>query len=834
MKKNNYTFRLLLGLVFSLQAVLLFSQSNQYLHFDGVDDHVILQDGSQYFSGTNQLTMAGWFYCDQLAYGQGYFGFRIGSGNAEFYIIQLNNGVLECRLKTTTGLWEYVSPANTAIPQVWQHIAWVFDVNVVRLYVNGALIGSSAASGIFQGENVPFAIGRSLLSSLNFYFGGRIDEVNVWNKALTQAEIQDIMDNELSGSENDLGLYYKFNQGEPGGNNTTITHLICEIGDGERDGALLNFALTGETSNFNGTLDPGYQAISFPQIPNKLTIDEPFEIEATATSGLEVIFEVLSGPATIEGNLVTLTGEAGQVSIQANQPGDDQYDPAAPVVNHFQVIDPYTHAPVIDARHPLPGNVYVSTLSEIRLTAIATIEYPELFNVDGVQFIAGGQTIPASDPYDNGYYTAWWMPSSYGNHTITVVAENNFGATTSQNININIIEPANDVEVIAAEGVWLNTAVATAVVESELPSFLGSFDQITAHLEVTCPPGGCGEWDRLASIDVKGHDGIWFEIIRYITPYGVACNHSIDLTDYASLLHGKVNFRFNCVTFDNGFEYKLSFNYRKGNPTYLYSTVYEVWKDNYQFGDYANLQPVEDWEFQYPENALASTLKLVSTGHGWGNLNTSNAAEFYNATHHIWVNGSQTFTQPNWNVCNPNPDGCQPQSGTWFHNRAGWCPGAIAPWFTFNMTPFISAGNVNLQYVFFENYVDFCHPNHPDCVTGVTCSDCNDGFNPNLEVACNLVVFSDNYFVGIKDPAVVSQLTVKPNPSTGLFELSVSGAPEMKNSSARLLNMTGVLLRQFEWNGNAMQLDLSSYPKGMYLLMVQTPEKNEVLKLIVQ
>jgi hypothetical protein len=170
MKKNNYTFRLLLALIFSLQAGLLFSQSNQYLHFDGVDDHVILQNGSQYFSGTNQLTMTGWFYCDQLAYGQGYFGFRIGSGNGEFYIIQLNNGVLECRLKTTTGLWEYVSPANTAIPQVWQHVAWVFDVNVVRLYVNGSLIGSSPASGIFQGENVPFAIGRSILSSLGFLF----------------------------------------------------------------------------------------------------------------------------------------------------------------------------------------------------------------------------------------------------------------------------------------------------------------------------------------------------------------------------------------------------------------------------------------------------------------------------------------------------------------------------------------------------------------------------------------------------------------------------------------------------------------------------------------
>ena len=129
-------------------------------------------------------------------------------------------------------------------------------------------------------------------------------------------------------------MYYKFNQGEPGGNNTAITHLTSEIGSGERDAELMNFALEGETSNFNGELNVGYQAISFPQITSKLTTDEPFEIEATATSGLEVIFEVLSGPATIDGNIVTVTG-AGEVAIEANQPGDDTYDPAEPVHKYF-------------------------------------------------------------------------------------------------------------------------------------------------------------------------------------------------------------------------------------------------------------------------------------------------------------------------------------------------------------------------------------------------------------------------------------------------------------------------------------------------------------------
>lgn len=816
------------------QPDALLAQSNQYLHFDGEDDFVILENGSQYFSGTNQLTMTGWFFCDELKYGQGYMGFRIGSGQAEFYLIQLNNGVMECRLQTTTGLHEYVTPANTVIPQVWQHWAWVFDVNVIRLYVNGNLVGSSPASGIFQGENVPFAIGKSLLGGFNFVYGGRVDEVTAWNKALTQAEIQDIMDNELTGGEDGLQLYYKFNQGEPGGNNTSITHLICEIGGSERDAELMNFALMGETSNFNGTLNPGYQAISFPQIPHHLTIDPPFEIEATATSGLPVFFEVLSGPASIEGNLVTLTGEPGEVVIEATQPGDNQYDPAAPVINTFLVIDPDSHVPEIDPRHPLSGDVYVSNLSQIRLSAVSTIEFPELFWVQNVQFVINGQTISAHDPLGTGHYTAWWTPPAYGNYTLTIVSNNNFGASATEVVNINIMSSASSMQVVAAEGVWLNTANYTQTVEAELPSFLGAFDQITATLELSCPTGGCGEWDRLASIDAKSHDGEWFEIIRYITPYGVPCSHSIDLTDYASLLHGKVSFRFNCQTFDNGFLWKLTLNYQPGEPDFLYSTVFQVWQDTYPFGDYANLQPVEEWDFQFPSNAVASTLKLVSTGHGWGQNNTGNAAEFYEATHHVWVNGDQTFTQHNWNVCNPNPDGCQPQNGTWFHNRAGWCPGSIAPWFDFNMTPFIAEGNVNLKYVFYEDYVDLCHPNHPDCVTGVTCSDCDDGYNPHLEVACNLVVFSNDYFVGVKKEALASEITVRPNPSAGVVEILGKGAIIGTNSTIRLMNITGNMLEQYRWNGAAIQLDLSHHPKGIYFLVIQTPEKNEVKKLILQ
>lgn len=835
MKKFNPGFKLLLIIVLMLQPFLLVSQSNQYLHFDMVDDFVQLPNGSQYVSGTNALSITGWFYCDALAYGQGYMGFRAGSGTAEFYLIQLNNGVMECRIVTTAGFFEYVSPVNTVIPQVWQHIAWIYDGTAIKLYVNGIMKGSKPASGTFLGPAVTFGIGKSILGGFNFVYGGRVDEVTVWDKALSQTEIQDMMANELTGTEANLQLYYKFNQGVPGGNNTSITKLDCEIGTGDRDGDLMNFSLTGATSNFNGTLDPGYQAISFPQIADHLTTDPPFNIEATATSGLQVLFEVLSGPATISGNTITLTGAPGEVSIKATQPGNGTFNAAVPVINKFMVLDPMLHVPEIDVRHPLAGDVYVPALSKILLSVYSTIAYPALFNVQEVKFRINSETIPAQT-FHNGHFIAWWTPPNWGNYTLTIISTNNYGASAEETININIVADASNMEVIAAQNVWLNPNNVTQTVEAELPSYLGAFDQINATLSVTCPPGGCGEWDRVASVDLKGHNGQWYEIIRYITPYGVACSHSINLTDYMSLLLGKAEFRFNCATLDNGYYYKLTLNYTKGTPPYLYSSVHEVWNEVYPFGDYANLQPVEDQTFEFPDEAVAAKLKLVSTGHGWGDLNTSNAAEFYDATHHIWVNGEETFDQHNWYDCSPNPDACQPQNGTWYHNRAGWCPGAIAQWFDFNMTPYIAGQNVDLKYVFYENYVDLCHPNHPNCVTGVTCTDCDDGFNPVLDVACNLVVFSDNPLLTGMDNKLskTSQINVRPNPASGSIEVYSVGATPMQTSQIELLTIAGKTVSQFTWNGKSLQLDVSQYPRGIYILKIRTNLGSEMKKLILQ
>ncbi len=831
MKKTLLKICMLVSMI-SASTATLNAQSNQYLDFDGIDDFVQVTNASANIVGTPAISMTGWFYDNALGYGQGMMGFR-GSGGG-FYMIELNNGTIECRFINSAGtLYEVVAPANTIIPQTWQHYAWVYGGGQLTLYLNGNVVGTKAAAGSIAATTIPFGIGKSIQGGFNFVYNGRIDEVSVWNKTLTQMEVQDIMANELVGNEPNLKMYYKFDQGVPGGNNTSITTLTSMVGSPANDGDLNLFALTGATSNFNGTLNASFQAISFPPVPTQLIGNNTVTLNATATSGLPVSYTLLSGPATLSANVVTFTG-AGAVSVLASQAGNATFDSANSVMNTFDIVDPATNAPMIDPRNPLPGtDVYMPTLGALQLAAVANIAYPSLFSVQSLQFVINGTTYTTVDHF-NGHYTAWWTPAAYGPQTIQIVSTSNYGATNTVTVNVNVVQTTTDINnVIAYTGVWLNSDSNTVIREGMLPSFVGAFDTITATLSVSCPTGGCGAWDRVASVDAMGADGKWFEIIRYITPYGVPCVHKINLADYMSILQGKVTFRANCGTLDNGFLYELKFDYKEGAPAHKYSLVTQVWKAVYPFGDFANLQPVPQYNFAFPPTSVASKLKLVSTGHGWGNLNTSNAAEFYDATHDIMVNGANTFTQHNWTTCNPNPDACSPQNGTWTYNRAGWCPGSIARPFDYDLSPFIAASNMALQYKFFQTYVDQCHPNNPNCVTGTTCADCNDGFNPVLDVNCNLITWFDDATVLSTPENELPNLLVYPNPSNGIFNLNTIKS-NGQTYTVTVYNVVGTVVQQFKWDGSKTTLDLSTAAKGIYVVQVNNTNWNEIKKVVVQ
>ncbi|MEI6185305.1 MAG: peptide-N-glycosidase F-related protein, partial [Bacteroidota bacterium] len=725
---------------------------------------------------------------------------------------------------------------------IWQHFAFVYDGTHVYLYLNGTLVSSIAASGSFATTIMPFDIGLCPLSGFNFYYNGGIDEVSLWKKALTASQIQNIMTHEISvdsATAQGLLLYYKFNQGIPGSNNTSITKLHTEVNSPIYDGVINNFTMTGVVSNFEGTIDTSSQIITFSTIPTKLINSPPFVLTATASSGLTVGYNIVSGPAILSGDTVILAGTPGTVVIKAYQHGNAQYDSATSIINSFDVVDPNINVPKIDPRHPLAGNVHVTPpLSKIQLAAIATINYTPLFSVQSVSFKIDGQTptIPTTD-FGNGCYTAWWQPSGYGSHTVEILATNNYGAVSDTTFDINIDSTATDTTYQAFSSIWVNSNVPSFVVDGELPSFLGAYDTIIATLSITCPTGGCDPWDRISSVEAKSHEGNWFEIIRYITPYGIACTHKIVLTDYESLLKGKVSFRVNLGTLGNGYLYTLKFDYKKGTPPHKYSQVTNIWENNYNFGYYPNLQPVSVFNYTFPSGVVSSKLKLISTGHGSGSDNTNNAAEFYEATHHIHINNVDSFAQHNWVTCNPNPDNCSPQNGTWQYSRAGWCPGSIAHPFDYNLTTYIPSNNIAIKYVLFPGYIDMCSPAYPPCVSGTTCTDCSGGTIPILDVDCNLVNFFDNPPGNPVIQAVKElkdfEIAVYPNPSTGIFNLTSNNKPE-NVCNVTIYNLFGNHVKEFQWNGENTTFNLSNNAAGIYIMKVSNKDKVEIKKLMVR
>ncbi|HSU56968.1 MAG TPA: MBG domain-containing protein, partial [Candidatus Dormibacteraeota bacterium] len=98
------------------------------------------------------------------------------------------------------------------------------------------------------------------------------------------------------------------------------------------DGA--GYQMTGDDLQVFGPLEP--QTINFPAIAAHTYGDAPVILSPTASSGLPVTLSVVSGPASLTGNVLTLEG-AGTVTVNAAQDGSPDYSPASPVLRTFTV-----------------------------------------------------------------------------------------------------------------------------------------------------------------------------------------------------------------------------------------------------------------------------------------------------------------------------------------------------------------------------------------------------------------------------------------------------------------------------------------------------------------
>ena len=81
------------------------------------------------------------------------------------------------------------------------HLATTYDGSAVRLFVNGTQVASTAATGSIATSTNQLQIGGDNIYGQ--YFAGTIDEVRIYNTALTQAQIQADMNSPIGSGGSD-------------------------------------------------------------------------------------------------------------------------------------------------------------------------------------------------------------------------------------------------------------------------------------------------------------------------------------------------------------------------------------------------------------------------------------------------------------------------------------------------------------------------------------------------------------------------------------------------------------------------------------------------------
>lgn len=154
-----------------------------FLDFDGRNDY---GQSTSILGGLTNASLMAWinlnsaFSTDGVIVGQDKFQIRITAAKK-----------LEAIVNGTTATF-----ATALNVSQWYNVATVYDGNNLKLYLNGALVATQAASGSIAADASLLTLGKNPIANTK-YFKGKIDEVRVFNIALTDSHLQRMVYQEI-------------------------------------------------------------------------------------------------------------------------------------------------------------------------------------------------------------------------------------------------------------------------------------------------------------------------------------------------------------------------------------------------------------------------------------------------------------------------------------------------------------------------------------------------------------------------------------------------------------------------------------------------------------
>ncbi len=169
----------------------------------GTSSYVSVPDNNLWAFGTNDFSIELWANFNSLPSstvggpnGGVFISDDEGAGSVNKWWFAYGGGKLTFHMNSPTlGPIFLVQAPFTPVIGNWYHFSVVRNNNLYSIYANGAVIGSQSTNVVIPNPNAPLTIGKGEA----FYFNGLLDEVSIYNRALSASEIEAIYNAEYFG-----------------------------------------------------------------------------------------------------------------------------------------------------------------------------------------------------------------------------------------------------------------------------------------------------------------------------------------------------------------------------------------------------------------------------------------------------------------------------------------------------------------------------------------------------------------------------------------------------------------------------------------------------------
>ena len=208
------------------------------LEFDGVDDFVQLSASPTFDINGSEVTISVWTKLEYLPNEMtSNFGPLFDSESDQYVLYEdKNNNELRFKVSTSVSAERPGIPGSALTKNEWINVTGVYNGSNAKIYLNGILKDTHNLTGMLKTGQTAM-LGKSGTTGTPSYFKGKIDQVQIFSKALTDVEILNLFENikreafyiPLGVSENHSkpnNFYLRQNYPNPFNSFTTISYFL--------------------------------------------------------------------------------------------------------------------------------------------------------------------------------------------------------------------------------------------------------------------------------------------------------------------------------------------------------------------------------------------------------------------------------------------------------------------------------------------------------------------------------------------------------------------------------------------------------------------------------